>query len=62
MARGRDGLASTDLEAPVKTVACVGLAVLDFVFSIDERPDRGRKAFAESMTVVGGGPAGLAAA
>lgn len=46
----------------MKTVACVGLAVLDIVFSIDERPDRGRKAFAESMTIVGGGPAATAAA
>lgn len=46
----------------MKTVACVGLAVLDFVFSIDERPDRGRKAFADSMAIVGGGPAATAAA
>ena len=46
----------------MKTVACVGLAVLDFVFGIDVRPDRGRKAFADSMTVIGGGPAATAAA
>lgn len=43
------------------TVACVGLAVLDLVFSVDVRPDRGRKAFADSMTVIGGGPAANAA-
>lgn len=49
-------------EAPVKAVACVGLAVLDFIFGIDVRPDRGRKAFADSMTVIGGGPAATAAA
>ena len=46
----------------MKTVACVGLAVLDFVFGIDVRPDRGRKAFADSMMVIGGGPAATAAA
>lgn len=44
------------------TVACVGLAVLDIVFGVDVRPDRGRKAFADSMTVIGGGPAATAAA
>ncbi|MGB5730715.1 MAG: PfkB family carbohydrate kinase [Acidimicrobiia bacterium] len=49
-------------EAPVRAVACVGLAVLDFIFGIDVRPDRGRKAFADSMTVIGGGPAATAAA
>lgn len=43
------------------TVACVGLAVLDLVFGVETRPDRGRKAFADSMTVVGGGPAANAA-
>ena len=52
----------THSEALVKTVACVGLAVLDFVFGIGTRPDRGRKAFADSMTVIGGGPAATAAA
>lgn len=46
----------------MKTVACVGLAVLDVAFSIDVRPDRGRKAFADSMAIVGGGPAANAAA
>lgn len=61
-ARACGGLEATDLEATVKTVACVGLAVLDFVFGIDKRPDRGRKAFADSMTVIGGGPAATAAA
>lgn len=39
------------------TVTCVGLAVLDLVFGVDARPDRGRKTFANSMTVIGGGPA-----
>jgi sulfofructose kinase len=39
------------------TVTCVGLAVLDLVFGVDARPDRGRKTFADSMTVIGGGPA-----
>ena len=58
----RDGLGAADTETPVKNVACVGLAVLDFVFGIDVRPDRGRKAFADSMTVIGGGPAATAAA
>ncbi len=43
------------------TVACVGLAVLDLVFGVDTRPDRGRKTFADSMTVIGGGPAANAA-
>jgi sulfofructose kinase len=43
------------------TVTCVGLAVLDLVFSVDVRPDRGRKTFADSMTVIGGGPAANAA-
>lgn len=46
----------------VTTVACVGLAVLDLVFGVETRPDRGRKTFADSMTVVGGGPAANAAA
>lgn len=50
------------LDTPVTTVACVGLAVLDFAFGIDVRPDRGRKAFADSLAVVGGGPAATAAA
>ena len=44
------------------TVACVGLAVLDIAFGVDVRPMRGQKAFAESMTVIGGGPAANAAA
>ena len=57
-----DGLGAADVETPMKTVACVGLAVLDFVFGIDVRPDRGRKAFADSMMVIGGGPAATAAA
>jgi sulfofructose kinase len=56
------GRNATDSETPVKAVACVGLAVLDFVFGVDARPDRGRKGFANSMTVVGGGPAATAAA
>jgi len=56
------GLGAADAEAPVKAVACVGLAVLDFVFGVDVRPDRGRKGFANSMTVIGGGPAATAAA
>ncbi|MEA3502470.1 MAG: PfkB family carbohydrate kinase [Actinomycetota bacterium] len=43
------------------TVACVGLAVLDLVFGVQARPDRGRKAFADSLTVIGGGPAANAA-
>lgn len=43
------------------TVTCVGLAVLDLVFGVDARPDRGRKTFADSMTVIGGGPAANAA-
>lgn len=47
--------------APMTTVACVGLAVLDFVFGVESRPDRGRKSFADSMTVIGGGPAANAA-
>lgn len=55
-------LGATPTESPVRTVACVGLAVLDFVFGIEVRPDRGRKAFADSMTVIGGGPAATAAA
>ena len=46
----------------MKTVACVGLAVLDVAFSIDVRPDRGQKAFADSMAMIGGGPAATAAA
>lgn len=45
----------------VTTVACVGLAVLDIVFGVETRPDRGRKTFADSMTVIGGGPAANAA-
>lgn len=43
------------------TVTCVGLAVLDLVFGVETRPDRGRKTFADSMTVIGGGPAANAA-
>ena len=43
------------------TVACVGLAVLDLVFGVPTRPDRGRKVFADSMAIVGGGPAANAA-
>ncbi len=43
------------------TVACVGLAVLDLVFGVEARPDRGRKTFADSLTVIGGGPAANAA-
>jgi len=43
------------------TVATAGLAVLDFVFGVDRRPDRGRKVFASSLTEVGGGPAANAA-
>lgn len=43
------------------TVTCVGLAVLDLVFGVEARPDRGRKTFADSMTVIGGGPAANAA-
>jgi sulfofructose kinase len=43
------------------TVTCVGLAVLDLVFGVATRPERGRKAFADSMTLVGGGPAANAA-
>jgi sulfofructose kinase len=56
------GLGAADAETPVKAVACVGLAVLDFVFGVDVPPDRGRKGFANSMTVIGGGPAATAAA
>jgi sulfofructose kinase len=43
------------------TVTCVGLAVLDLVFGVATMPERGRKAFADSMTLVGGGPAANAA-
>ncbi len=43
------------------TVTTVGLAVLDLVFGVDKRPDRGRKVFASSLTEVGGGPAANAA-
>ncbi len=43
------------------TVTCVGLAVLDLVFGVETRPDRGRKTFADSMTLIGGGPAANAA-
>jgi len=43
------------------TVTAVGLAVLDFVFGVDTRPDRGRKVFASSLTEAGGGPAATAA-
>jgi len=42
-------------------VTTVGLAVMDFVFGVDVRPDRGRKAFASSLAQVGGGPAATAA-
>ncbi|MEA2011223.1 MAG: PfkB family carbohydrate kinase [Actinomycetota bacterium] len=43
------------------TVTTVGLAVLDLVFGVEKRPDRGRKVFASSLTEVGGGPAANAA-
>ncbi len=43
------------------TVIAVGLAVLDLVFGVEKRPDRGRKVFASSLTEVGGGPAANAA-
>lgn len=43
------------------TVTAVGLAVLDLVFGVEKRPDRGRKVFASSLTEVGGGPAANAA-
>ena len=43
------------------TVTAVGLAVLDLVFGVENRPDRGRKVFATSLTEVGGGPAANAA-
>jgi len=56
------GLGAADAETQVKAVACVGLAVLDFVFGVDAPPRRGRKGFANSMTVIGGGPAATAAA
>jgi sulfofructose kinase len=45
----------------VTTIACVGLAVLDLVFGVESHPERGRKTFADSMTVIGGGPAANAA-
>jgi len=45
----------------VTTVTAVGLAVLDLVFGVESRPDRGRKVFASSLTEVGGGPAANAA-
>ncbi len=44
------------------SVTCVGLAVLDIVFGVNVGPTRGQKVFAESMTVIGGGPAANAAA
>jgi sulfofructose kinase len=44
------------------SVACVGLAVLDVVFAVNVPPTRGQKTFAESMSVIGGGPAANAAA
>jgi len=53
---------AVDAEVHVKAVACVGLAVLDIVFGVDVRPQRGRKGFANSMMVIGGGPAATAAA
>ncbi|MEN8113810.1 MAG: PfkB family carbohydrate kinase [Actinomycetota bacterium] len=45
----------------MSTVAAVGLAVLDYVFSVPTHPERGRKTFATSLTEVGGGPAANAA-
>ena len=42
-------------------VTCVGLAVQDLVFGLDASIDVGRKNFASSLRVVGGGPAANAA-
>jgi len=50
-----------EYDSAVTTVTCVGLAVLDLVFGVETRPDRGRKTFADSMTLIGGGPAANAA-
>ena len=55
------GLPFEDYGSPMTTVTCVGLAVLDLVFGVETRPDRGRKTFADSITVIGGGPAANAA-
>lgn len=45
----------------MKTVLCVGHAVLDFVFGVGHLPQRAEKHFAHSLTLVGGGPAATAA-
>jgi len=42
-------------------VLCVGIAVLDNIFAIDEFPDHPTKVFARSFAQVGGGPAANAA-
>ncbi len=52
---------SREYGSAMTTVTCVGLAVLDLVFGVETRPDRGRKTFADSMTLIGGGPAANAA-
>lgn len=59
--RAAPGSLRTRRVGVVTTVACVGLAVLDIVFSVETHPDRGRKTFADAMTVIGGGPAANAA-
>ncbi|MDX1690913.1 MAG: PfkB family carbohydrate kinase [Acidimicrobiia bacterium] len=43
------------------SVTCVGLAVADYVFGVDETPGAPGKHFARSYTEVGGGPAANAA-
>ena len=42
-------------------VTCVGIAVMDHVFSVAEMPDRPSKTFATGFAEVGGGPAANAA-
>jgi sulfofructose kinase len=43
------------------TIFCLGIAVLDYVFAVDDMPRPGEKTFTDRMTAVGGGIAANAA-
>ncbi|MDP6969559.1 MAG: PfkB family carbohydrate kinase [Gammaproteobacteria bacterium] len=43
------------------SIFVVGMAVMDFVFTVDQMPDKADKYAARSATIVGGGPAANAA-
>ena len=53
--RGATAVAPEAFHDPMATVLCVGIAVLDYVFSVETMPVRAEKYRARDLAVVGGG-------